>query len=178
MRHWLFILALFLIPPSVSGQYSATVRFGKGSPSYSPDTAKRESTLYFDITNQRLFNWAYAKGWEVRTLEYVSGTPSNSIDSRVKFAVDSLSSPPKIYTRKGGVWYEQVGTGGGGSTTFTYVDVTGTTQVINFGITIPATAEIYMNGQLLRPPQYSVISTTSIQVNVITVKYDRFTAKF
>ena len=179
MKHF-FILVVFCIPLSVWGQnsYTAAVRFGKGSPNYSPDTAKRESTLYFDMTYQRLFNFKVGLGWEVHQIEYTNGTPSNGIDFRVKFAIDTLASPPKVYTRKNTTWYEISGGGGTSNPNYTYIEISATGQTVNFGATVPATAEIYMNGQLLRPPQYSVINSTTIQINVITVKYDKFTAKF
>lgn len=52
------------------------------------------------------------------TIYYTNGTPSNGIDASVKFAVDTTSNPPKLWTRKNGAFVEFT-SGGADTTDFT-----------------------------------------------------------
>lgn len=115
MKKLIFILLLIAgLTPSVFGQYTAAVRFGSGAPAYTPSSVKKESYLYYDQINQRF--WTYnpsVSKWEMEALEYANGTPASSIDSRVKFIVDTSQATSRIFLRKNNVW-TLLSTGGGG----------------------------------------------------------------
>ena len=102
------LLACLLQSVNVQGQaskYTTSIVTGSGAPVYTPSVSKKESTTYYDYSNKRLYGHN-GTAWELLSIEFTNGVPSNGIDTKVKFVIDSLNNA--VYTRKNGMFSAMV----------------------------------------------------------------------